>query len=516
MSTLITAATVKSALRDARAADHQYDVSDSKIAGLQLRVRKETANWSVRARLGVKQRRFDLGRVCEGGGDDAGGICLRTARSWAFKVKELCAAGVGPLVHIAAWQSGMTVEKYERSVPVPEVASWLWEHAIDRFIAGIDGDTREVTRDDYRKKLTVPELVVFAGRQVNTLGRNELMMTLDQIPLQSMRDASHRVVRRMMNWLAEPSQQDLTNVREGLLNKTRTKKNERVEIGENDANFDPDDERSDAPPPIELGRALVIARAGIFPERVSLGLQLLLGTAQRRRTVLTASRWRFKAFPGVEGEHAWYIPPAFRKSGSKRGKTYHLVPVVGWCNDVLRRLDRLSDFVLKSGDINGWLFPMVRPDSASDDNENGHAEISILNRALEAMPGVDFAPHGVRYGFGTHGEGCLGFAKSEAKVVLDHMEGTDRDDVTGQFYSSDPAISRKRAMMQAWTTWLDEQAAAAIAADPLLFDREYLVEQIFINRYGEAALARRIAHRRKHGQPLWADLRGKGFSQAAE
>jgi hypothetical protein len=182
--------------------------------------------------------------------------------------------------------------------------------------------------------------------------------------------------------------------------------------------------------------------------------------------------------------------------------------VVGWCNDVLRRLDRLSDFVPPSGDINGWLFPMVRPDSASDDNENGHAEISILNRALEAMPGVDFAPHGVRYGFGTHGEDCLGFAKSEVKVVLDHMEGTDCDDVTGQFYSSDPAISRKRAMMQAWTTWLDEQAAAAIAADPLLLDREYLVEQIFINRYGEAALARRIAHRQKHGQPLWAaDLR---------
>jgi hypothetical protein len=84
----------------------------------------------------------------------------------------------------------------------------------------------------------------------------------------------------------------------------------RVEIGENDANFDPDDEKSDAPPPIELGRALVIARADIFPERVSRGLQLLLSTAQRRWTVVTASRWRFKAFPGVEGEHAWYIPPA--------------------------------------------------------------------------------------------------------------------------------------------------------------------------------------------------------------
>jgi hypothetical protein len=69
MSTLITAATVKSALRDARAADQQYDVSDSKIAGLQIRLRKETANWSVRARLRARQRRFDLGRLCEGNRD---------------------------------------------------------------------------------------------------------------------------------------------------------------------------------------------------------------------------------------------------------------------------------------------------------------------------------------------------------------------------------------------------------------------------------------------------------------
>jgi hypothetical protein len=30
------------------------------------------------------------------------------------------------------------------------------------------------------------------------------------------------------------------------------------------------------------------------------------------------------------------------------------------------------------------------------------------------------------------------------------MEGVELGDVTGQFYSSDPQIGRKRAMMRAW------------------------------------------------------------------
>ncbi|MCP3475815.1 hypothetical protein NLM33_36830 [Bradyrhizobium sp. CCGUVB1N3] len=43
-------------------------------------------------------------------------------------------------------------------------------------------------------------------------------------------------------------------------------------------------------PEIEVGRALVIAREGYFSERISLGIQLLIGTCQRRRAVTGAHR----------------------------------------------------------------------------------------------------------------------------------------------------------------------------------------------------------------------------------
>jgi len=110
----------------------------------------------------------------------------------------------------------------------------------------------------------------------------------------------------------------------------------------------------------------------------------------------------------------------------------------------------------------------------------------------------------------------LGFHKSEAKIILDHMEGTEPDDVTGKFYSSDPAIRRKREMITLWAGWLDEWCAKAIAADPVLSDREALVEAIYCERYTEEQLAKRIANRSRRDRPLWNHLRRVEEINAAE
>ena len=140
----------------------------------------------------------------------------------------------------------------------------------------------------------------------------------------------------------------------------------------------------------------------------------------------------------------------------------------------VRKLDRLSD----SEDGPGWLFPGRRTRGMiSEGIPAGHADVGLLNGYLGILPGVSFSPHCVRYAFSTYGERDLGFRKSEAKVILDHMEGTEPDDVTGKFYSSDPAIRRKREMMTLWVDWLDEWCAKAIAADPMLSDHEAYAER---------------------------------------
>jgi hypothetical protein len=180
------------------------------------------------------------------------------------------------------------------------------------------------------------------------------------------------------------------------------------------------------------------------------------------------------------------------------------VACVGWVDKVVERLDRLV------GDSdNPFLFPAERlkpvdPLTGSGQApEHQHADIETFNKALEHMPGVSFSTHGGRYAFSTYGEMHLGFAKSEGKVILDHMEGVDAKDVTGNFYSSDPQIKRKREMMLAWTAWLDEQAAIAISKDQMLLDANFLREAIYKKRYGEKALAKRIVYREARGWPLW-------------
>ncbi len=62
---------------------------------------------------------------------------------------------------------------------------------------------------------------------------------------------------------------------------------------------------SDAPPELDIGRALAIARLGCLPERIGLGLELLIGTVQRRRAVTGAYRWRFRNYAEVNSEVAW-------------------------------------------------------------------------------------------------------------------------------------------------------------------------------------------------------------------
>jgi hypothetical protein len=57
MTTLITASTIKAALRDPRQGK-RYDVSDSRVSGLQLRVKPLSVRWSLRARAAVEPCEF--------------------------------------------------------------------------------------------------------------------------------------------------------------------------------------------------------------------------------------------------------------------------------------------------------------------------------------------------------------------------------------------------------------------------------------------------------------------------
>lgn len=74
-------------------------------------------------------------------------------------------------------------------------------------------------------------------------------------------------------------------------------------------------------------------------------------------------------------------------------------------------------------------------------------------------------------------------------MILDHIEGVEPTDVTGQFYSSGPGIVRKRQLMRAWTEWCVEWTAEAIAEDRSLLDGKVMGAEIRWRRYKTKAPA---------------------------
>lgn len=474
MTEVITAKTMRKAFTDQRDG-RRYDISDSRVAGLQLRVKPLSVRWSMRVRLHGAQRRYDLGPAVVGD-EDVDGLSVNGARSRAARVAEMARHGQNPATYLAAIATGVSMEtriRIEAERPKP---SWSWEKAKQEFLTEVKRSNRLDTHRDYRGKLQPAELARFDGRMVNTITRNEMAAAVASVHLrgaEAMSEGMVRVIKRFWNWLAEAIRQDETSVADGVMIKLEAPPRTRIEIGEEA--FDPDDEDGDTPPEIEIGRALAIARLGCLPDRIGLGIQLLIGTAQRRRAVTGANRWRFRTYPEANDECAWYVPPYFRKSGTKRGRRSHLVPCVGFAAAAQEHLDRLADFEGSEG----WLFPAGK----TNRSQRPHAEAGLFNDYLGAMPGVSFSPHGTRYAFATYGERDLAFKPGEGGIILDHLEGVEPNDVTGQFYSSDPQIARKRQMMRAWTEWCDEWTAKALAEDRVLLNRELMAAEIRKRRY---------------------------------
>jgi hypothetical protein len=177
MPTLITASTIKAALRDQRQGK-RYDVSDSRMSG--LRVKPQSVRWSVRVRLHGNQRRFDLGPAVEGD-EDIEGLSLLTARARAMRICEMARQGHNPDTFLAALAGGVSIETQLRREAARPKPSWSWEQAKTEFLAEVKRSRREDTHRDYRGKPLPKELARFDGRQVNTITRNEMAAAIADV-----------------------------------------------------------------------------------------------------------------------------------------------------------------------------------------------------------------------------------------------------------------------------------------------------------------------------------------------
>jgi hypothetical protein len=480
-------------IRDALIAQREgkkFEVIDTHCPGLTMRVRPRGVRWSVRVRLHGRQRRWDLGLVVEGD-DNVDGVCLASARAWATTVREYARKDQNPepFIERVTGRSAAPVA----TGPRPDRMTLLWQDAVEQYLDSLydpkkpeEATNRPATRKDYKSKLAVPELLIFGGRALSTITREEIAEANAKTCKRAydMGCGSLRTLKAFWSWLRDPMRSRITGVSVSIAD-LRAPPPARKDAGTPGMVFDAAREaRGKAPPEIVLGRVLAIARAGVLPERISLGVQLLLSSVQRRRQVVGASGRRIITYDETPSERAWFVPPYFRKT-RKGGSRSHLVPVLGFGATAVDALAKLAD-----EDGREWLFPTREAvfDKPADEG--------VLNKWFSAMPGVECSTHGGRYAFSTYGPRDMGFARSEAKIILDHFEGVEPNDVTGRFYSADPAIGRKREMMERWIAWLEHWCAEAIRKDGLLTDSEALSEKIFKSRYGDERWAK------KHNQTI--------------
>jgi hypothetical protein len=118
MPQLITQNVIKGALRSHRDREPK-DLTDTKVDGLQIRVRLDYCRWRIRGTLHGKQKSYDLGPVMLDAEPFDGGVSLNDARSRGAKVREMLRANMNPDAQVAAWAAGVSLEQTSALQPHP-------------------------------------------------------------------------------------------------------------------------------------------------------------------------------------------------------------------------------------------------------------------------------------------------------------------------------------------------------------------------------------------------------------
>lgn len=448
----INARTVAKAIADAKPGAKQSEISDSRARGLKLRIGAEGASWQYRyERLG-KGIRFDLGSVYD----------------WSLvEARELAADAAahrrqGGTVD-AAWLEGQLVKRGRKAEILVPVKSWDWVTARDDYLADVQRVNKPRTWKDYKARLTnTPELARFVGRDVATITLSEASRAVADIHARGVEPHAEHLaanISAFFSWLAKPARRDLTGVEPGrMLGLEAPARTMRVTV-----------KKKYAPPMVEIGRLMGIARSGALHERVGLAIEHLVFSVQRVTYVVHAEIDAME-YAADQTEGLWIMDPFNRKTAMKRDDTTnHVVPLPGPAWRVVTRAMDLA------GDKATRLFPGLRP-RREGDVVDALAE-STVQHTMSYMPGVVATPHDVRRSFSHHAQSHFRWGLAGTKSILDHNEGHTTDDVTVRNYLHS-GEGEKWEIMRKWCAWVEEATAAAIEFDKRLLDAEWLRDHI--------------------------------------
>jgi len=220
-----------------------------------------------------------------------------------------------PETLVREFATGITAADQIKVAAEAPPPSWNWKFARDEFLKEIKRIRRPATYDDYNNILhNTPELRRFHDRDVAEIKSEEIAEAIAEIHKRVQPHSEHvlRVISSMWTFLGAAVRHRETSVTANLLRGVKAPERTRKERGDPSAAAHL---AKDVPTEIELGRVLVIARAKIFSREISDALELMLGSSQRRRPIITA---KAKDFLPDAGDLIWHMEPYFRKTASRR------------------------------------------------------------------------------------------------------------------------------------------------------------------------------------------------------
>lgn len=450
MPVAITQAIVAKAVADARPGGRRYDIVDARSRGLSLRVSPTGVQWSFRYQINGADRRVALGSVDQ--------WSITEARELAAKGQAMLRDRVGmPDLDWVDRQRRATGKLAEATLQpaVPakprEVFAWTYAEGRKAYIEDRKRTLREVTVDDYRRKLEAPELVAqFEKTPLPQITRQAMAQALAEIHRSGRETHAanvQRAVTAFWSWL----------VRDENLAKSMVTANTMTGLRAPDRTIDEDDDDDGHVPPLaEVARTIAICRSGAVQPTLAAAIELVCWTVQRRRTVAEARPHEFQPV-GDGKEGLWIIPPKSLKKRLRNGRRRrpHVIPLPApvW-STVMAHLAELP----KDAE---WMFPQVRARRAGD--ELGHIDVNSISHTVQFMPGITATPHDLRRAFATHGEVRLGLLRADTQSILDHAAGTaavtsavaGQSDVTGVHYALHDGTHRTWPIMRSWVAAIE-------------------------------------------------------------
>ncbi len=438
------------------------DVIDAGGPGLILRLKPRGAHWGLKFERADRTLRLKIGTP--------GILNLEQARHIAGKARSYLDAGglVAPgeewlrdryvelgLAHLRPPRDEVLISAFMESAP--KLMLWRFDEARDAFLAEVKRTLRHDTWVDYKAMLHIPEVEPLLLQQVRTITMQHLAVIVAGIHASGRERKAEKlasVLRPMWTFLVEAGRQHLTGV---------TTPMPLLKAPKRSAEAKP---RSNGKVPgsyvasaSDIGHAVAVARSGALDRSLSVAMELMVATGQRRRPVAGALLVDFVPWVEMPGWGIWSMGPSHRKTAAKRlDKNRHVVPLPP---ALWTRIQEQMDRAATVG--SDYLFPQVRARRAGG-KVDGHLSAASLNHRLIDM-GLKASPHDLRRGLSTACQNRLRIARDDVKLIIDHNEGIPSNDVLEAHYTVHDRLDRKGPVMEAWWPWLEAQVAATALPD---------------------------------------------------